>query len=168
MSAQNSTHICFPLFLSNRHQSSHCLTNKNKDDCELLLQRSDISHHHWYIKWFSSTSLLYTIYQNGTHRNILLYKIKWLWIYKSILSLLNISLLHGKIINWPRPKWGFPPYQITRVGIYLVFRSCWSRKWESLAVKPLNIVQLHDLIIVLCPPSLSLPFVKYIATIHQM
>ena len=116
---QNSIHICFPLFLSNQHRSSHCLTNKNKEDCELLLQMCDISHHHWYFKWFSSASLLYTIFQNGTHRNILLYKIKWLWICKSIFSLLNISHSHGKIINWPRPKWGSLLWTISIIPMHL-------------------------------------------------
>ena len=50
---------------------------------------------------------------------------------------------------------------------YLISRPRWRWKRERLAVKPLNIVKFHDPVIVLCPPPLSLPLVKHLATIHR-
>lgn len=34
---------------------------------------------------------------------------------------------------------------------------------QSLPVESLNIVELHDAVIILTPPSLSLPFVKHLS-----
>lgn len=47
-----------------------------------------------------------------------------------------------------------------QVRAHLIFRSRWCWKWDCLLIEPLNIVQFHDLVIVLRPPPLSLPFIK--------
>lgn len=43
---------------------------------------------------------------------------------------------------------------------YLIFRP-W-RSVKSLAIEPLDIVELHDSVVVLTPPSLSLPFIEHL------
>jgi hypothetical protein len=51
---------------------------------------------------------------------------------------------------------------ISRVS-YLIGRA---RKRNSLMVKLLNIVKLHDILIVFSPPSLCLPFVEHLTAIR--
>lgn len=55
-------------------------------------------------------------------------------------------------------KWG------SRKVVYLTLRPRGSVK--SLLIEFLNIVELHDSIIVLAPPPLSLPFVKHFSASH--
>lgn len=47
--------------------------------------------------------------------------------------------------------------------LHLIFRPGWGWKWDGLTIEPLDIIELHNLVIVLCPPPLSLPFVKHLS-----
>lgn len=46
--------------------------------------------------------------------------------------------------------------------VYLILRSWGSVK--SLLIESLNIIKLHDSIVVFTPPPLSLPFIKHLPT----
>lgn len=75
--------------------------------------------------------------------------------YMSVLPSDANRITQNRQCNW---------ISISQLGAYLIFRSWWGWKRESLPVKPLNIVKFHDPVIVLSPPPLSLPFVKNLST----
>lgn len=50
---------------------------------------------------------------------------------------------------------------------HLIFRPRRDRKWDNMAIEPLDVVELHDLVVILGPPTLCLPLVKHLQAVNQ-